>query len=159
MRGAVVEFLVWWAALTGIALVSISAVDPVELLVAGAAAAGAAAVAVRMRRAAGVRVRGASGALRTCAALPFAAVAGLGTLVRVMARPAGREGRIRRVRLRGGADPGWAGAALGWSADTCVVDLSEPRDPPGGPAEAVVHTFRDSPGGPERAVARPEDTR
>ncbi|MFG2875439.1 hypothetical protein ACGFYU_10590 [Streptomyces sp. NPDC048337] len=156
MRGVVVEFLGWWGALTGIALVAISAVDPVELLVAGAAAAGAAAVALRMRRAAGVRVRGTSRALRACASLAFAAVAGLGTLVRVIARPAVRVGRIRRVRLRTGADPGWAGVALGWSADTCVVDLPEPSE---GPAEAVVHTFRDSSGGPERAVGRRDGTR
>ncbi|MBI0378915.1 hypothetical protein JBE27_22175 [Streptomyces albiflaviniger] len=46
---AVLEVLVWWAALTGIWLVLISTVDPLELL-AGAASALAAAVLARAGR-------------------------------------------------------------------------------------------------------------
>ncbi|KJY46617.1 hypothetical protein VR46_08010, partial [Streptomyces sp. NRRL S-444] len=40
--------------------------------------------------------------------------------------------------------------ALGWSADTCVIDL-----PDDGRAQAVVHTFRPetAPSGPERSGA------
>ncbi|TDU74176.1 hypothetical protein [Streptomyces sp. KS 21] len=158
MRGTAVEILVWWAVLMGATLVSISSPGPVELLVAGAAAAGAAVTARLMRRAADVRVRGASGALRAVVGLPPAAAQGLAVLVGVLARPragAGR-GRTRRIRLREGADPGWAGVALGWSADTCVIDL-----PDDGRAQAVVHTFRPetAPSGPERALARRDGTR
>ncbi|MFE6845456.1 hypothetical protein [Streptomyces sp. NPDC057686] len=157
MRGTAVEVLVWWAVLMGATLVSISAPGPVELLVAGAAAAGAAVMARLVRRAADVTVRGTSGALRAVAGLPLAAARGLAVLVgAVAARRAGAgKGRIRRIRLREGADPGWAGVVLGWSADTCVIDL------PDGGAEAVVHAFRPAtaPGGPERALARRDGTR
>ncbi|MEU6866643.1 hypothetical protein ABZ924_25845 [Streptomyces sp. NPDC046876] len=146
MRGAAVELLVWWAVLTGMTVVSISSPDPVELLVAAAVAAAAAVVARQTRRAAGVGVRGWAGAPRACAALPVAAVRGLGVLLAALARPRTRTARTRRVRLRTGADPGWAGAALGWSADTCVVDLPE------GTREAVVHTLASHPAAPERAV-------
>ncbi|MEU2391712.1 hypothetical protein [Streptomyces sp. NPDC007369] len=147
VRGAV-EFLVWWAVLTGATVVMISTPGPVELLVAGTAAAGAALVAGRMRRAAGLRVSGGSGAPRAVAALPAAAVRGLAVLVTVLVRPGARPGRVRRIRLREGADRSWAGVVLGWSADTCVIDFPEGRD------RVVVHTFADRPGGPERAVRR-----
>ncbi|MDK9495644.1 hypothetical protein QEZ40_006673 [Streptomyces katrae] len=53
------------------------------------------------------------------------------------------------VRLREGADPGWDGALLGWSADTCVLDLPEGRP------SAVVHTFAAAPGGPGHRGAPP----
>ncbi|WP_167396591.1 hypothetical protein [Streptomyces antioxidans] len=48
---AVLEVLVWWAALTGIWLVLISSVDPLELLVGSASALAAAALARAGRRA------------------------------------------------------------------------------------------------------------
>ncbi|MFB7055931.1 hypothetical protein ACFY0N_08755 [Streptomyces vinaceus] len=163
MGGAMVEILVWWAVLMGVTVVSISSLDAVELLVAAVAAAGAAVVVRLMRRAADVRVSGASGALRAVAGLPFAAVRGLAVLAGVVAgrgtgRSRGREargpGRIRRIRLREGADPGWAGIVLGWSADSCVTDLPENG------AEAVLHSFGAAPGGgPQRAVARRGGTR
>lgn len=172
MRGAAVEILVWWAVLMGVTVVLISSLGPVELLVAGVAAAGAAVVVRFMRRAADVRVRGTAGAPRAVAGLPLAAVRGLAALSgfatgRGAGRGAGRgpgrgtgrghrpaAGRIRRIPLRDGADPGWAGVVLGWSADTCVTDLPEGR------AEAVVHSFAAAPGGgPERAVARRDGAR
>ncbi|GLX21573.1 MULTISPECIES: hypothetical protein [Streptomyces] len=154
MRGKVLEFLLWWAALTGVTLLAVTTPDPVEVLVAALGAAGAGWVAVLLRRAAGVRVAGAAGAARAAAALPLAALRGLVTLLRLPASPPGaRRGRIRTVRLREGADPGWAGVLLGWSADTCVVDLPEGRP------SAVVHTFAAAPGGPERALARRRDAR
>ncbi|KOU16650.1 hypothetical protein ADK52_33240 [Streptomyces sp. WM6372] len=164
MRGAAVEILVWWAVLMGVTVVLISSLGPVELLVAGVAAAGAAVVVRFMRRAADVRVRGTAGAPRAVAGLPLAAVRGLAALSgfatgRGPGRGTGRghrpaAGRIRRIPLRDGADPGWAGVVLGWSADTCVTDLPEGR------AEAVVHSFAAAPGGgPERAVARRDGAR
>ncbi|WP_210946928.1 hypothetical protein [Streptomyces sp. MK37H] len=48
---AVLEVLVWWAALMGIWLVLISTVDPLELLVGSAAALAGAALARAGRRA------------------------------------------------------------------------------------------------------------
>ncbi|MFK0044091.1 hypothetical protein ACIQU4_08285 [Streptomyces sp. NPDC090741] len=162
MRGAAVEILVWWAVLMGVTVLLISSLSPVELLVAGVAAAGAAVVVRVMRRAADVRVRGTAGALRAVAGLPLAAVRGLAVLTGVVTgRGPGSDrasepaaGRIRRIPLRDGADPGWAGVVLGWSADTCVIDL------PDGRAEAVVHSFGAAPGsGPERAVARRDGAR
>ncbi|WP_405982605.1 hypothetical protein [Streptomyces sp. NBC_00158] len=184
MRGRLLEFLLWWAALTGVTLLAVTTPDPAEVLVAVVGAAGAGWVAGRLRRAAGVRVHGTAGAARAVLALPRAALGGLGTLLRLPASPPGaRRGRIRTVRLREGADPGWAGVLLGWSADTCVVDLPEGSAPegdrpggdrpegdrpegdrpegdrPGGdrPEErpsAVVHTLAPTPGGPERALGR-----
>ncbi|WP_198549175.1 hypothetical protein [Streptomyces sp. PRh5] len=48
---AVLEVLVWWAALTGVWLVLISTVDPLELLVGTASALAAAVLARAGRRA------------------------------------------------------------------------------------------------------------
>ncbi|MEU4896816.1 hypothetical protein AB0B12_29980 [Streptomyces sp. NPDC044780] len=48
---AVLEVLVWWAALTGLWLVLISTVDPLEVLVGAAAALAAALLARAGRRA------------------------------------------------------------------------------------------------------------
>lgn len=48
---AVLEVLVWWAALTGIWLVLISTVDPLELMVGSASALAAAVLARAGRRA------------------------------------------------------------------------------------------------------------
>ncbi|MEU9303565.1 hypothetical protein [Streptomyces sp. NPDC048269] len=151
MRGTVVETACWWAVLAGVSLVVVSSLSPVELAVAGSGAAGAALVAVRTRRAAGVRVRGTAGALRALGVLPFTAARGCATLVRVLVpvllRRGPGSGRVRRIRLREGTDAGWAATALGWSADTCVLDVPE------GTAEVVVHTV-DGGGAIERAVAR-----
>ncbi|GHE72145.1 hypothetical protein [Streptomyces vinaceus] len=136
-----------------VTVVSISSLGSVELLVAAVAAVGAAVVVRLMRRAADVRVSGASGAPRAVAGLPLAAFRGLAVLAGAAAgrvrAPEAEAGRIRRIRLRDGADPGWAGIVLGWSADTCVTDLPEEG------AEAVLHGFGAAPrGGPQRAVAR-----
>ncbi|MFG2982078.1 hypothetical protein ACGFYQ_12605 [Streptomyces sp. NPDC048258] len=151
MRGTVVEVACWWAVLAGVTLVAVGSSSPVELAVAGAGAAGAALVAVRMRRAAGVRVRGTAGAPRALGLLPYTAARGCATLVRVLVRVLPRRGpgggRVRRIRLREGADAGWAAMALGWSAGTCVLDVPE------GTAEVVVHAL-DGGGAIERAVGR-----
>ncbi|KMO95157.1 hypothetical protein, partial [Streptomyces roseus] len=63
-------------------------------------------------------------------------------------RPEAGSGRIRRLRSRAGAGPGWAGIVLGWSADTCVTDLPDEG------AEALLHSFGADPGGgPQHALA------
>ncbi|MYT23359.1 hypothetical protein GTW69_24250 [Streptomyces sp. SID7760] len=156
MGGAVIEILVWWAVLMGVTVVCVSSLGSVELLVAAVTAAAAAVVVRRMRRAADVRVSGFSGAPRAVAGLPLAAFRGLAVLAGVVAGrgagpgggPEAGSGRIRRLRLRAGADPGWAGIVLGWSADTCVTDLPDEG------AEAVLHSFGADPGGgPQHAVA------
>ncbi|MBT2408080.1 MULTISPECIES: hypothetical protein [unclassified Streptomyces] len=89
MRSAVVEMFAWWAGLVGVTVVSITSPGPVELAVACAAASAGAFMAYRVRRAADVRLRGTTGALRALALLPLAAVRGCGVLVRVLARRQG----------------------------------------------------------------------
>ncbi len=145
---AVVEFVVWWAVLAGLTVVFISSVTPVELLVAGVAAVGGALAAVRMRRIAGVRLTGVRGAVAAVLALPRAVLRGLAVLVAALANPA--DAAVRRIRLRPGADAGWAGVLLGASPDTCVVDVPCPD-------EVVVHTLRPGKGPVERALAEDRD--
>ncbi|KPI00078.1 hypothetical protein OV450_0850 [Actinobacteria bacterium OV450] len=142
---ALVEIVVWWAVLTGLTVIFISSVSPVELLVAVLAALGAAVMAHRMRRVAGGRLRGGRGAPGALLALPGSVLRGLAVLVTAMVTdPAGAT--VRHLRLRPGADAGWAGALLAASADTCVLDV--PADD-----EAVVHALRPGAGAVEEAVA------
>ncbi|MCX5195436.1 hypothetical protein OOK31_16250 [Streptomyces sp. NBC_00249] len=151
---ATLWFLAWWTGLTGLTLVLVSVPGPVEVAVAGAVAAGAAGLAHRMRHVAAVRPRGTEGLLRALVLLLPAALGGCAALTRALAGGAGR-GELRRVRLREGADPGWAALLLGWSADTCVVDVPDGPDP-----DVVLHTLRCGRGGRgplERVlVRRPE---
>ncbi|SEL26983.1 hypothetical protein [Streptacidiphilus jiangxiensis] len=142
---AVVEFVVWWAVLAGLTVVFISSVSPVELLVAGVAAVGGAFAAVRMRRVAGVRLTGVRRAARAVLALPRAVLRGLVVLVAALAHPT--DATVRRIRLRPGADAGWAGALVGASPDTCVIDVPSPD-------EVVVHALRPGEGPVERLIAR-----
>ncbi|MFB6605180.1 hypothetical protein ACFCXR_20750 [Streptomyces noursei] len=148
---APLEIVVWWAVLTGLTVVFISSVSPVEMLVAVLAALGGAVAARRMRLAAGGRVRGCRGAPRALLALPGSVVRGLATLVSAVATdPAG--GIVRRVRLRPGASAGWAGTLLGASSETCVIDVP-------GDGEVLVHALRVGVGPVEEAVARADDAR
>ncbi|MFD4656851.1 hypothetical protein ACFWP2_14635 [Kitasatospora sp. NPDC058444] len=151
MLTRLVEIVVWGAVLTGLTVVFIGSVSPVELLVAVTAAWGGAVAARRMRLAARVRVGGGRGAVRALLALPGSVVRGLAVLTAAMAPDHG-GGRVRRIRLRPGAGAGWAGALLAASPDTCVIDV--PRDD-----EVVVHALRPAPGPVEEAVARTDDAR
>ncbi|MFD9791464.1 hypothetical protein ACFWXK_11000 [Streptomyces sp. NPDC059070] len=140
-----VEVLVWWAVLTGLTVVLISSVSPVELLVAVASALGGAFTAHRMRRAAGGHLRGGRGAPGALRALPGSVLRGLVALGPALgAGPAGAT--VRQVRLRPGAGAGWAGTLLAVSPDTCVIDV--PADD-----EVVVHALRPKAGAVEMAVA------
>ncbi|MFE7635285.1 hypothetical protein ACFU7Z_14795 [Kitasatospora sp. NPDC057518] len=151
MLTRLVEIVVWGAVLTGLTVVFISSVSPVELLVAVLAASGGAVAARRMRLAAHVRVGGGRGAVRALLALPGSVVRGLAVLTAAMA-PGHGDGRVRRIRLRPGAGAGWAGTLLAASPDTCVIDV--PRDD-----EVVVHALRPTPGPVEEAVARTDGAR
>ncbi|MFC0602475.1 hypothetical protein [Streptomyces palmae] len=143
---AAAEITVWGAVLFGLAVVSISAVSPVELAVAGAAASGGAVAARRMRRAAGAEVTGVRGAARAVPALPRAVLRGLAALVvAVVARPTGAT--VRSVRLKPEAHAGWAAALLAASPDTCVIDV--PRED-----TAVVHALRPEAGPLEEVVSQ-----
>ncbi|WP_406368136.1 hypothetical protein [Streptomyces sp. NBC_01546] len=151
---AILWFLGWWTVLTGLTLVVITSPSPVEVAVACGVAAAAAGLAVRMRQVAAVRPRGAAGLPRALLLLLPAALGGCAALIRNVVKGAPR-GRVRRVRLRDGADPGWAALVLGWSADTCVVDV-----PDGPTPDVVLHSlpsFRARSGLVERSlVHRPE---
>ncbi|MFD4950585.1 hypothetical protein [Streptomyces sp. NPDC058451] len=140
-----VEIVVWCGVLIGVTVVSISSVSPVELMVAGLAALGAAFAARRMRLAAGVHVRGARGAVRAAVSLPWAVVRGLAVLVSSVATDP-TNASVRRVRLRPGADGGWAGTLIAASPDTCVLGI--PRE------DVVVHALRPDRGPVEALVAR-----
>ncbi|MGW7442008.1 hypothetical protein [Kitasatospora sp. NPDC054795] len=139
-----VEIVVWCAGLLGLTVVSISSVTPAELAVAGVAAVGGAPAARRMRLAAGAGFTGARCAARSVLSLPRAVVRGLAVLVAAMAHCP--ETAVRRVRLKPGADAGWAGVLLAASPDTCVIDVP-------GHDEVVVHALRPDAGPVERAVA------
>ncbi|MFD5461815.1 hypothetical protein ACFWIQ_03175 [Kitasatospora sp. NPDC127059] len=147
MLARLVEIVVWGAVLTGLTVVLISSVSPVEMAVAGAAALGGGLAAQQMRRAAGVRIAGGRGAGRALLVLPRAVLRGLAVLVAdlVTTPTAG----VRRVRLRPGAAAAWAGALIAASPDTCVIDV--PNDD-----EVVVHALRPGAGPVEEAVASPE---
>ncbi|MGX1547327.1 hypothetical protein [Streptomyces adustus] len=149
---ALVEVVVWWAMLTGLTVVFISSVSPAELLIATLAALGGAVTARRMRLAAYGHVEGDRGALRALVALPGSVVRGMVVLVVALAADPGAGGSVRRIRLRPGADAGWAGTLLAASPDTCVIGV--PRDD-----EVVVHALRPKAGPLEKAVARPDGAR
>ncbi|WP_185921827.1 hypothetical protein [Streptomyces sp. WAC06614] len=149
MRSTVVKVCAEWAVLVGITLVLITSPGPVEYAVAAVGAAGATAVARRMRRLADVRVRGLDGLLPALARLPLAAVRGAAVLAYATVRPRAVGARTGRIRLREGADPGWAALVLGWSADTCVVEF-----PRGRPDEVVVHRLGRPAGGPAEVLGR-----
>ncbi|MFJ8351378.1 hypothetical protein ACIQ9J_34440 [Streptomyces sp. NPDC094153] len=135
----------WWAVLTGVTVVSISTVSPVELTVAGLAALAGAFAARRMRPAGGVRVTGFRHAARAALALPYGLARGLAVLVSsVAARPA--EATVRWVRLRPGADAAWAGTLIAASPDTCVIGIP-------GDDVVLVHALRPDAGPVEAAVA------
>ncbi|MBV6702954.1 hypothetical protein [Kitasatospora aureofaciens] len=146
MLARLVEIGVWGAVLTGLTVVFISSVSPVEMVVACVSALGGAFAARRMRLAAGVHVEGGRGAVRALLALPGSVVRGLAVLTVAMA-PDHAGGSVRRIRLRPGAGAGWAGTLLAASPDTCVIDV--PNDD-----EVIVHALRPNAGPVEEAVAR-----
>ncbi|MFF3006737.1 hypothetical protein ACFVTF_28505 [Kitasatospora sp. NPDC057940] len=146
MLARLVEIVVWGAVLSGLTVVFISVVSPVELVVAGVAALGGALAAQRMRLAAGVHIAGGRGAVRALVALPRAVLRGFAVLVAAMAA-APSAARVRRIRLRPGAAAGWAGVLIAASPDTCVIDV--PSDD-----EVVVHALRPGTGPVEETVAR-----
>lgn len=143
---ALAEITAWWAVLTGLTLICISTVSVAELAVAVAAALGGALAARRIRRAAGVRIHGATGAAATALRLPGAVLAGSARLA-VSLVHGRREAGLHRVRLRAGADAGWAGLVMGASPDTCVVEVTRPD-------ELLVHRLGSSPGSLERVLSR-----
>ncbi|MEV8098230.1 hypothetical protein [Kitasatospora sp. NPDC085879] len=147
-----VETAVWWAALTGVTVVSISTVSPVETLVAATAALGAACTARAMRRAAGVGWRGARGAGQAVLRLPWAVPCGCAALSAAVVRRRDDGATVRRTVLREGADPGWAAVVLAASPDTCVLDLPHEDDP-------LLHTLDRCPGPVEQAVTDPGERR
>ncbi|MEU8516427.1 hypothetical protein AB0C76_33310 [Kitasatospora sp. NPDC048722] len=151
MLARLVEIVVWAAALTGLTLVFVGSLSPVELLVACVTALGGAFAARRMRLAADVHVEGGRGAVRALLALPGSVVRGLAALTAATAFDA-TGGSVRRVRLRAGAGAGWAGTLLAASPDTCVIDV--PRDD-----EVIVHALRPNAGPVEKAVARTDGAR
>ncbi|MDY0811365.1 hypothetical protein [Kitasatospora purpeofusca] len=142
-----VGIAVWCAVLLGLTVVLVDSVTPVELAVAGVAAVGGAVAAQRIRSAADAGFSGSRRAARAVLLLPWAVVRGLAVLLAALARRPGTA-VVRRVRLAPGADPGWAGALLAASPDTCVVDV------PGDDA-VVVHALRPEAGPVEEIVARP----
>ncbi|MCU7826732.1 hypothetical protein [Kitasatospora sp. DSM 101779] len=146
-----VEIAVWWGALTGLTVVLISTVSPVELLVAATAALGAAVTARAMRRAAGVRWRGGRGAARAVLHLPWAVLHGCGTLLAAAVRRPGRA-TVRRTTVQQGTEPGWAGVVLAASPDTCVLDMPHEDDP-------LLHTLGGRPGPAEQAVTGAREQR
>ncbi|MFJ7243019.1 hypothetical protein ACIQWA_00065 [Kitasatospora sp. NPDC098652] len=151
MLARLVELGVWGAVLTGLTVVFIGPVSPVEMVVACVSALGGAFAARGMRLAAGVHLRGGRGAVRALRALPGSVVRGLALLTGAMA-PGHPGGRVRRVRLRAGAGAGWAGTLLAASPDTCVLDV--PNDD-----EVIVHALRPKAGPVEEAVARTDGAR
>ncbi|MDH6129042.1 hypothetical protein [Kitasatospora sp. GP82] len=145
-----VEIVVWCAVLLALTVVSISSVSPVELAVAGVASVGGAVAARRMRLAADAGFTGARRAAGAVLSLPRAVVRGLAVLVAAMTQ-CPNAAVVRRIRLKPGADAGWAGALLAASPDTCVIDVP-------GNDEVVVHALRPEAGPVEEAVARPGRT-
>ncbi|MEV6206247.1 hypothetical protein [Kitasatospora sp. NPDC051914] len=139
------EIAVWWCVLTGLTVVLISTVSPVELLVAALAALGAAFAARAMCLASGTEWRGARRAGRAVIRLPRSVLRGCAALLSALARRDEGGARLHRVVLREGSDPGWAGAALAASPDTCVIDMPHGDD-------ALVHTLGDRPGPMERLL-------
>jgi hypothetical protein len=142
----VAEVVVWWAVLTGLTVVFISSVSPVELVVAVLAALAGAFAARRMRLVAGVQARGWRGAPRALAALPGSIMGGLAVLGAATATDPPRA-TVRRIRLRPGTSASWAGTLLAASPDTCVIDVP-------GDDEVVVHALGPGSGPVEEAVAR-----
>ncbi|MEW1910058.1 hypothetical protein AB0442_16645 [Kitasatospora sp. NPDC085895] len=151
MVAGAAEIAVWWGALTGLTVLLISTVSPVELLVAATAALGAACAARAMRRAAGVRWRGAHGAGRAVLLLPWAVLRGCGTLLAAAVRRP-EDAVLRRTAVRRGTDPGWAGIVLAASPDTCVLDMPHEDDP-------LLHTLDRRPGPVEKTVTDPGERR
>ncbi|MFB7908296.1 hypothetical protein ACFC1T_17845 [Kitasatospora sp. NPDC056076] len=145
MFARLVEIVLWGAVLTGLTVVFISAVSPVEMVVAATAGLGGAFAARRMRMAAGVHAVGGSAALRALVALPHAVLRGLAVLVAAAAADP-TDGAVRRIRLRPGAAASWAAVLIAASPDTCVIDVP-------GDAEVVVHALRPGSGPVEEAVA------
>ncbi|WP_281156647.1 hypothetical protein [Streptomyces sp. HYC2] len=146
MWAATVEIVVWCGVLTGVTVVSVSSVSPVELTVAGLASLGGASAARRMRLATGVHVTGARRAARAAVPLPYAVARGLAVLVSSVATRPG-DAAVRRVRLRPGAHAAWAGTLIATAPDTCVIGI--PRDD-----VVLVHALRPDAGPVEAAVAR-----
>lgn len=150
------EVSAWAAVLFGVTVVSISSVGPVESAVAGAAALGGALAARAVRRAMADVPAGGRGALRAAAVLPWTLLRGLGLLALAAFRgPAALGARgpgIRRIALREGTGPGWAGLVLAASPDTCVIGADRGQDGHG--ATVAAHVLRQEPTAAERAVAR-----
>jgi hypothetical protein len=141
---ALAEVAVWSVLLTGVTLVSISTLSLVESVVAVVAAVAGGYAARRVRLAAGAAPGGRRGAMTTLLLLPVAVLRGGAALTGALLR--GRaDGGLRRATLKPGTGPGWAGAAVAFSPDTCVVGM--PRDD-----ELLLHTLGGRPGAVERAL-------
>jgi len=156
--GAIAETVVWGGALFGVTVVSITSVGPVEVAVAGSAALGGALAARAIRRAAEIVPSGGRGALRAAAALPPALLRGCLLLMSATLGGPARLGGpdtgpgFRRIVLREGTGPAWAGLVLAASPDTCVIGMDGVASVD--EVTVGVHVLRQEPNVVERAVAR-----